>query len=179
MSAAEEKAQYMEQVAAIDKANAKANAYNNRDIAHRLGFWGQIGYSNLFTSKIAYDETAGTGFKNKDNGFVGGGLGLGYQLRYQQFLMTVGAEFNFYNSVMGIGNQDNGSLIRSYGMEPYAATMTYTYTFDPLKDKLIGANPVVVRYGTEEPAALLASRFESRYGCAGTIDRKRHHDYFD
>lgn len=138
LTAAEEKAQYMEQVAAIDKANAKANAYNNRDIAHRLGFWGQVGYSNLFTSGIAYDEAAGTGFKNKDNGFVGGGLGLGYQLRYKQFLMTVGAEFNFYNSVMGISNMEDGTLVRSYGMQPYADKMIFTYTFDPLKDKLIG-----------------------------------------
>ena len=56
MSAAEEKAQYMEAVAAIDKANAKAIAYNERDIAHRLGFWGQIGYSNLFTSGIQFND---------------------------------------------------------------------------------------------------------------------------
>ena len=113
LSAAEEKEQYLEQIAAIDKANAKANAYNERDIAHRLGFWGLVGYSNLFTSGINYQAPAAeglnpTGFKNKDKGFVGGGFGLGYQLRYRQFLMTVGAEFTFYNSVMGIYNQDNG-----------------------------------------------------------------------
>ena len=138
LSAAEEKARYMAQVAEIDKANAKAEAYNNRNIAHRLGFWGQIGYSNLFTSGIAFDEQALTGFQNKDKGFVGGGLGLGYQLRYKQFLMTVGAEFNTYNSVMGISNQEDGSLIRSFGMVPYANTMTYTYSFAKMQDKLIG-----------------------------------------
>ena len=138
LSAAEEKAQYMAQVAEIDKANAKAEAYNNRDIAHRLGFWGQVGYSNLFTSSIAFDDQALTGFQNKDKGFVGGGLGLGYQLRYKQFLMTVGAEFNTYNSVMGISNQPDGSLIRTFGMQPYATTMTYTYSFAKMQDKLIG-----------------------------------------
>ena len=138
LSAAEEKAQYMEQIAAIDKANAKAEAYNNRDITHRLGFWGQVGYSNLFTSGIAFDDQALTGFKNKDNGFVGGGLGLGYQLRYKQFLMTVGAEFNTYNSIMDLSNQPDGSLLRSFGMEPYATTMTYTYAFSKMQDKLIG-----------------------------------------
>ena len=138
LSAAEEKAQYMAQVAEIDKANAKAEAYNNRDIAHRLGFWGQVGYSNLFTSSIAFDDQALTGFQNKDKGFVGGGLGLGYQLRYKQFLMTVGAEFNTYNSVMGISNQPDGSLIRTFGMQPYATTMTYTYSFAQMQDKLIG-----------------------------------------
>ena len=138
LTAAEEKAQYMEQVAVIDKANAKATAYNERDIAHRLGFWGQVGYSNLFTSGIAFDATAGTGFQNKDKGFVGGGLGFGYQLRYRQMLMTVGAEFNFYNSVMGIGNQPDGSLHLAYGMQPYATTMQYHYHFSTLNDKLIG-----------------------------------------
>ena len=138
LTAAEEKAQYMETVSAIEKANAKATAYNERDITHRLGFWGQIGYSNLFTSGIAYDATAGTGFQNKDKGFVGGGLGLGYQMRYKQMLMTLGAEFNFYNSVMGISNTEDGALVRSFGMIPYPTTMLYTYTFSPLKDKLIG-----------------------------------------
>ena len=138
LSAAEEKAQYMAQVAEIDKANAKAEAYNNRDITHRLGFWGQVGYSNLFTSGIAFDDKAQIGFQNKDKGFVGGGLGLGYQLRYKQFLMTVGAEFNTYNSIMGISNQPDGSILRSFGMEPYATTMIYTYNFAKMQDQLIG-----------------------------------------
>lgn len=150
LTAAEEKEQYMAAVAAIDKDNAKAIAYNERDIAHRLGFWGQIGYSNLFTSGIAYDADARTGFQNKDKGYVGGGLGLGYQLRYKQMLMTVGAEFNFYNSVMGIVNTDEGMFNRSYGMQPYAATMTYNYSFSPLKDKLIcGFVQVPVLFGME------------------------------
>ena len=150
LSAAEEKAQYMEQIAAIDKANAKAEAYNNRDIAHRLGFWGQVGYSNLFTSGIAFDDKAQTGFQNKDKGFVGGGLGLGYQLRYKQFLMTVGAEFNTYNSIMGISNQPDGSVLRSFGMEPYATTMTYTYNFAKMQDQLIGGfAQVPILFGME------------------------------
>ncbi|MEE0922746.1 MAG: OmpA family protein [Paludibacteraceae bacterium] len=138
MTAAEEKAIYMEQVAGIEKANAKAEAYNTRDIAHRLGFWGQVGYSNLFTSGIAYDEAAGKGFQNIDKGFVGGGLGLGYQLRYKQMLMTIGAEFQMYNSYMGIANNENGTLNLSYGMNPYADKMIYSYRFAPMNDKLIG-----------------------------------------
>lgn len=150
LSAAEEKAQYMEQIAAIDKANAKAEAYNNRDITHRLGFWGQVGYSNLFTSGITFDDKAQTGFQNKDKGFVGGGLGLGYQLRYKQFLMTVGAEFNTYNSIMGISNQPDGSVLRSFGMEPYATTMTYTYNFAKMQDQLIGGfAQVPILFGME------------------------------
>ena len=142
LTAAEEKAQYMAAVEAIDKANAKAVAYNERDIAHRLGFWGQVGYSNLFTSGISYNDATGTlnplGFQNKDKGFVGGGLGIGYQLRYKQFLMTVGAEFNTYNSVMGITNRPDGTFALSYPMEPYATTMTYHYNFAKLNDQIIG-----------------------------------------
>lgn len=143
LSAAEEKQQYLAQVAAIEKKNKRVLAYLNRDISHRLGFWGQVGYSNLFTSGINYAAPAAeglnpTGFRNKDNGFVGGGLGLGYQLRYKQFLMTVGAEFNFYNSVMGISNRENGEFALQYGMQPYASTMIYHYDFRNLNDKLIG-----------------------------------------
>ena len=142
LSAAEEKAQYMAAVAQIDKANAKANAYNERDIAHRLGFWGQVGYSNLFTSGILFNDATGTanpiGFQNKDKGYVGGGLGLGYQLRYKQFLMTVGAEFNTYNSVMAITNRPDGKFSLAYGMAPYANTMTYHYDFAKLNDQIIG-----------------------------------------
>ncbi len=141
LTAAEEKAAYMEQIAAIDKANAKAVAYNERDIAHRLGFWGQVGYSNLFTSGIAFDNSAAgnpVGFQNKDKGFVGGGLGLGYQLRYKQMLMTVGAEFNFYNSLMGFANQADGKFMLHYGMKPYLLTMIYNYDFSDMQDKLIG-----------------------------------------
>lgn len=142
LTAAEEKAQYMAQMAAIEKKNKRILAYMNRDIDHRLGFWGQVGYSNLFTSGIQFTPAAGglnaIGFQNKDNGFVGGGIGLGYQLRYKQFLMTVGAEFNTYNSVMGISNQENGTFALAYGMNPYPALMTYHYDFASLNDKLIG-----------------------------------------
>lgn len=141
MTAAEEKAIYMDQVAVIEKANAKAEAYNTRDIAHRLGFWGQVGYSNLFTSGIAFEPRQGTnpiGFQNIDKGFVGGGLGLGYQLRYKQMLMTVGAEFQTYNSYMGIANNENGTLNLAYGMKPYADKMIYHYAFNPMRDQIIG-----------------------------------------
>ena len=143
LSAAEEKEQYMKQVAAIEKKNQRVLAYLNRDINHRLGFWGQVGYSNLFTKGIQYNAPTATGlnptgFMNNDKGFVGGGLGLGYQLRYKQFLMTVGAEFNFYNSNMGISNQADGSYQLHYGMNPYPNTMTYYYNFSKLNDRLIG-----------------------------------------
>ena len=140
LSPAEEKAHYTKLVADIEKNNQRLLAYANRDIDHRLGAWGQVGYSNLFTSGIGFDAAAAgnpVGFKNTDQGFVGGGLGLGYQMRYRQFLMTVGAEFNFYNSVMAFANREDGLFSLTYSMNPYPS-MQYTYTFSGMNDKLIG-----------------------------------------
>ena len=160
LSAAEEKAQYMEQVEAIDKANAKAVAYNSRDITHRLGFWGQAGYSNLFASNIQYTpailnkagdiQTNGIGFRHTDKGFVGGGVGVGYQLRYKQMIMTTGLEFMFYNSVMDLYGEEEGLIYRTYGMEPYATTMRYNYAFSNLHEKMIsGYAQVPILFGME------------------------------
>ncbi len=141
LSAAEEKALYLEQVEAINQHNAKAEAYNNRDIEHRLGLWGQIGYSNLFTSGIAFDKNANTGFLNTDNGYVGGGVGLGYQLRYKRAILTAGLEFMTYNSVMNFYGTDKGPLVRSFQYDPGLSVpynMVYTYSFSEMQDKLIG-----------------------------------------
>ena len=142
LSAAEEKAQYMAAVAAIDKSNAKANAYNNRDIAHRLGFWGLVGYSKLFTSGITYQPASQTqpnafGFELKDKGFVGGGAGLGYQLRYKQFIFTTGVEFTLYNTVQNLSGSDDGDIYRTFEMKPYN-TMHYTYDFSGVSEKILG-----------------------------------------
>ena len=160
LSAAEEKAQYLATVEAIDKANAKANAYNTRDIAHRLGFWGMAGYSNLFTSKIQYTpatydakgaiQTNEYGFRHTDKGFVGGGIGAGYQLRYKRMLMTTGLEFTFYNSVMDLYGSEEGFIYRTYGMEPYGATMHYNYTFSDIHEKTIaGYAQIPILFGME------------------------------
>lgn len=145
LSAAEEKELYMEQTASIREANAKAEAYNTRDIAHRLGAWGQIGYSNLFTSGVPYTDGSATknaeGFVNKDNGYVGGGVGLGYQLRYKQLLVTTGLEFQTYNSVMGFSGPDKAPIVRAFKYDPGMSVpydMVYTYSFSDMQDKLIG-----------------------------------------
>lgn len=154
LTAAEEKAQYMATVAAIDKSNAKANAYNNRDIAHRLGFWGLVGYSKLFTSGITYQPASQTqpnafGFEVKDKGFVGGGAGLGYQLRYKQFIFTTGVEFTFYNTVQNLSGSDNGDIYRTFEMKPYN-TMHYTYDFSGVSEKIIGGfAQVPILFGME------------------------------
>jgi outer membrane protein OmpA-like peptidoglycan-associated protein len=154
LTAAEEKAQYMAAVAAIDKSNAKANAYNNRDIAHRLGFWGLVGYSKLFTSGITYQPASQTqpnafGFELKDKGFVGGGAGLGYQLRYKQFIFTTGVEFTLYNTVQNLSGSDNGDIYRTFEMKPYNS-MHYTYDFSGVSEKILGGfAQVPILFGME------------------------------
>lgn len=52
--------------------------------------------------------------------------------------MTVGAEFQTYNSYMGIANNENGTLNLAYGMKPYADKMIYHYAFNPMRDQIIG-----------------------------------------
>ena len=153
LSAAEEKAQYMAAVAAIDKSNAKAEAYNNRDIAHRLGFWGHVGYSDLFTSGIKFEPATKTqnayGFETEDKGFVGGGAGLGYQLRYKQFIFTTGVEFTLYNTVQNLSGSDNGDIYRTFEMKPYN-TMHYTYDFSGVSEKILGGfAQVPILFGME------------------------------
>ena len=44
----EEAAAYQERVEEVQRYNAKVAAYMNRDIAHRLGIWGQAGCSAIF-----------------------------------------------------------------------------------------------------------------------------------
>jgi outer membrane protein OmpA-like peptidoglycan-associated protein len=51
---------------------------------------------------------------------------------------------------MGISNQPDGSVLRSFGMEPYATTMTYTYNFAKMQDQLIGGfAQVPILFGME------------------------------
>ena len=95
----EEAAAYQERVEEVQRYNAKVAAYMNRDIAHRLGIWGQAGYSAIFPGNFAYDADNALGFDPKAIGGAGGGGGLGYQLRYKRFLFTTGAEFQIYPSM--------------------------------------------------------------------------------
>lgn len=130
-----QEAAYEKRVAETTKYNKKVAAYNARDIAHRLGFWGQVGYSAIFPGKFAYQSPA-IGFNAAANGWVGGGAGLGYQLRYKRFLFTTGAEFQMYNSKTTLYGDDkkNPEILRTY--KPYDGynTMSLNYHFSPMND---------------------------------------------
>lgn len=123
----DEHSDWEKRVAQVEAYNAKVAAYMTRDIDHRIGMWGNIGYSAIFPFKFA-DATPELGFTSSTIGGVGGGVGLGYQLRYKRLLLTTGLEYESYNSFTGIAQ-----FCRSFAMTPYP-TMTYTYTFNSMKD---------------------------------------------
>ena len=125
----QEAADYQEQVAKVERHNAGVAAYMNRDIAHRLGVWGQVGYSAILPSAFTYDANAAIGFNPYAIGHIGGGVGLGYQLRYRRFLFTTGAEFQLYNSITGIE-----PFTRTFAMAQYP-TMHYSYSYADMRDQ--------------------------------------------
>ena len=125
----EEAAAYQERVEEVQRYNAKVAAYMNRDIAHRLGIWGQAGYSAIFPGNFAYDADNALGFDPKAIGGAGGGGGLGYQLRYKRFLFTTGAEFQIYTS-----RTDIAPLTRTYAVKQYPS-MEYTYSYADMRDQ--------------------------------------------
>jgi len=133
-----EEENYQRKLAEVQKYNAKVAAYMSRDIAHRIGLWGQVGYSALFPSNFTYKPEIEYGFQSSAKGGVGGGVGLGYQLRYKKFLFTTGLEMDFFTSTNRIFGQseDNSVLIRTFGMEPYADKMTYQYRFTDMNDHI-------------------------------------------
>ncbi len=125
----QEQAQYQQKVAEVQRHNAKVAAYSNRDIAHRLGVWGQVGYSAILPAGFDYDAAAQTGLQPNALGGVGGGAGLGYQLRYRRFLFTTGVEWQMYNSATHFA-----PIARSFSMSPYPS-MQYTYSYSDVHDK--------------------------------------------
>ncbi len=130
---------YQKKVAEVEKYNAKVAAYMSRDIAHRIGIWGQAGYSALFPAGFNYEPEKELGFQTSAKGGVGGGVGLGYQLRYKRFLFTTGAEIEFFTSANRIfgESEDNSLLTRTFGMQPYADKMTYQYRFTDMTDHIM------------------------------------------
>ena len=139
----QEAADYQEQVAKVERHNAGVAAYMNRDIAHRLGVWGQVGYSAILSSDFEYQPETPFGFNPQAVGGVGGGAGLGYQLRYKRFLFTTGAEFQMYNSHTRLGN-----IVREFPIEQYA-TMHYAYDYQMQDRWQAGYLQIPLMFGME------------------------------
>ena len=123
---------YQTKLQEVQKYNQRVARYMARDIAHRLGFWGQVGYSSLFNSGLG--GVNAEMFTPKNNGWIGGGIGVGYQLRYKKFLLTTGVEFESYNTQVGIFSpQGKQPLMHEFTMQPYQ-TMRYKYTYNQMSD---------------------------------------------
>jgi len=146
---------YAQKVAEIEAYNAYVARYMSRDITHRLGIWGQIGYSNLFNSNMQYNAENQTGFSVNSKGGVGGGGGLGYQLRYKLLLVTTGVEMQVYTSLYELSGAEKGQIARSFGMTPYAGKMLYNYSFTNMQDK--------VQAGFVQIPVLLGMEFANKY----------------
>lgn len=87
---ARETAEYMAEVARIQKHNNEVADYMTRDIAHRLDIWVQGGAATR-------TELLGMKGGGSYNISGAGAIGLGYQLRHNKFLFTTGAEFMSMN----------------------------------------------------------------------------------
>lgn len=126
---------YEQRVAEVENYNRKVAAYNARDINHRLGFWGQAGYSSILANGFEYNATAASaaeqGFNAAAKGWIGGGGGLGYQLRYKEFLFQTGAEFQLYNSKTSLYGDDKKqpAVTRSYEVDPSKGYSGQTYNY--------------------------------------------------
>lgn len=151
---------YAERVAEVQKYNAHVAEYMTRDISHRLGVWGQVGYSAMFPKNFSYtaaqDGMNAVGFNEVAKGWVGGGAGLGYQLRYKRFLFQVGAELQMYNSKNSLYSDDkkDALLQRNYpvqvmtpsGLVDVDAQYKYANTIDMLRGGFV---QIPVMFGME------------------------------
>jgi outer membrane protein OmpA-like peptidoglycan-associated protein len=122
--------------AATTKKNASPKEWKgaNRNI-HHIAIWGGAGYSGLVN-----------GFEN--NRFIGGGgglLGVGYEYKYDHFILHAGPEFRIFSS------QDNITFSTPYDVammaDGYHQTKHYTFTSTMRENHVIGQVMLPVMVG--------------------------------
>lgn len=89
---ARETAEYMAEVARIQKHNNEVADYMTRDIGHRVALWADAGAC----TRLDLLGMDGGGSYSLSGA---GALGIGYQLRHNKFLFTTGLEFRSVNYV--------------------------------------------------------------------------------
>ena len=141
---------YQKKVNEIEAYNRKVMAYTNRDISHRIGIWGQAGYSSLL-------QNFNTDFTGHSLGGFGGGAGFGYQLRYKKFLFTTGLEYEQYNSTLKLTDSQGEPLTQTFAIS--GTTMDYTYSFPLMRDHW--------QMGYLQLPLLFGAEFEKLYFLAG------------
>lgn len=116
---------------------AQANGKNNKGAwkgatrnIHHIAFWGGGGYSGLLNT---YEHS-------KFTGGGGGLLGLGYEYRYDHFILDAGAEFRMFTSL------DKVTFPSTYQValmaDGYNQTMNYTFG-DPFRENHVVGQAMV------------------------------------
>lgn len=124
----DEQEEYRAEVARIKAHNQRVLDAQRRNLTHSLGVWGYFGYSSIFQN---YSDK--TSIDAKSLGGFGGAAGLGYQFKYDHFLLNTGVEFEMYNSNTRLSNNDFGTYTESFNVEQYPS-MHYNYEFKKLND---------------------------------------------
>ena len=106
----------------------------NRNI-HHVAMWGGVGYSGMVN-------------KYENNQFLGGGgglLGIGYEYKYDHFIMHAGPEFRIFSSM------DKVTFPTSYDVammaDGYSQTKHYTFTAPMKENHVLGQVMLPVMFG--------------------------------
>lgn len=97
--------------------------------------WGEVGYSALFST---LDQA-------KTKGGVGGGIGLGYELDYNRWLLVAGVEFTYLTSTTTLPNYTTQEM---FTYTPAGSKMTYTHNYSDIRyyDQ-VGLVQIPLRFG--------------------------------
>ena len=111
---------------------------------HNIAVWGGVGYSGLVNNYPA--ATSGIGYTGDfSNKFVGGGggmIGVGYEYKYKNFIMSVGPEFRIFSST------DKLLFASPYDQPLSQYDQTKHYLFNDLREnQAIGQIMVPILFG--------------------------------
>ena len=111
---------------------------------HNIAVWGGVGYSGLVNNYPAV--TSGIGYTGDFyNKFVGGGggmIGVGYEYKYKNFIMSVGPEFRIFSST------DKLLFASPYDQPLSQYDQTKHYLFNDLREnQAIGQIMVPILFG--------------------------------
>lgn len=130
---------------------------------HYLGFYGNVGYSRHTFRQDGI----------RTQGFVGGGIGFGYKLRYKLFRMDISLEGQY------MGNHLTGDLTVVDPVEAPSPTMLYKYQFQHLVEQqhvVSAVLPVMLGVENEKGYCLLGVRLAmpvwTRYSSMSDVTRE-------
>ena len=140
-------------------ASAKTWKGANRNI-HHVAMWGGVGYSGLVNK---YDN-------NKFTGGVGGLIGVGYEYKYDHFILNAGPEFRIFSSA------DKITFPTSYDVSMigpgYSQTKHYTFTEPMPEDHLVGQVTLPIMVGGIWNSVYFLAGMKIGYTVLGSYSQK-------